>query len=114
MNASSTRRWSDVPCPYQGVCGVYCGISRNKPESFRGFPSPGSDDLREILIAVFVVVTIVVAVFPIAMVMVLFGVFVPFSFFATIPLTIAPSITVTLVPFAIVPAPRHDDGKLLR
>jgi hypothetical protein len=71
-------------------------------------------DLNRLLIAVVVVVTIVVAIFPIAMVMMLFGVFVPFTFFATIPLTIVPAITVTLVPFAVVPAPRHDDGKLLR
>jgi hypothetical protein len=66
-------------------------------------------DLSRLLIAVVVVVAIVVAVFPIAVVM---GVFVPFSFFATIPLTIGPSITVTLIPFAVVPT-RYDDGKLL-
>ena len=55
-----------------------------------------------ILIAVFVAVTIVVAVFPVTIVTVMFTVFVPFSFFAAIPLTIVPLITVMLVPFAIV------------
>jgi len=72
------------------------------PASFRGFPSPAPTTYRIILIAVFVAVTIVVAVFPVAMVTVMFTVFVPFSFFAVIPLAIAPLITVMLVPFAIV------------
>ena len=68
---------------------------------------------RRILIAVFVAVTIVMAVFPIAMVTVMFTVFVPFSFFAAIPLAIVPLITVMLVPFAIVSA-RYGNGELLR
>ena len=68
---------------------------------------------RRILIAVFVFVTIVVAVFPVTMVTVMFTVFVPFSFFAAIPLTIVPLITVMLVPFAVVSA-RYGNGELLR
>jgi hypothetical protein len=83
------------------------------PESFRGFPSPAPTTCRRILIAVFVAVTIVVAVFPVAMVTVMFTVFVPFSFFAGIPLTIVPLITVMLVPFAVVSA-RYGNGELLR
>ena len=66
-----------------------------------------------VLIAVVVVVTIVVAIFPVTIVTVVFTIFVPFSLFALVPLAIVPSITVTLVPFAVVAA-RHDDGKLLR
>jgi archaellum biogenesis protein FlaJ (TadC family) len=88
-------------------------ISRNKPESYRGLPSPGSDKYRQILIAVFVTVTIIVAVFPVTIVTVMFTVFVPFPIFAAIPLTIVPLITVMLVPFAIVSA-RYGNGKLLR
>ena len=68
---------------------------------------------RRILIAVFVAVTIVVAVFPVAIVTVMFTVSVPFSFFAAIPLTIVPSITMILVPFAVVSA-RYGNGELLR
>src|SRR5271165_1641054 len=67
----------------------------------------------EFLIAVFVVVMIVVAVFPVAMVTVMFTVFVPFSFFAAIPLTIVPLITVMLVPLAVVSA-RYGNDELLR
>jgi len=44
---------------------------------------------------------------------VMFTVFVPFSFFAGIPLTIVPLITVMLVPFAVVSA-RYGNGELLR
>ena len=40
---------------------------------------------------VFVLVTIEVAVFPVTIVMVMFPIFVPFSFFAAVPLTIAGS-----------------------
>jgi hypothetical protein len=43
------------------------------------------------------------------MVTVMFTVFVPFSFFAGIPLTIVPLITVMLVPFAVVSA-RYGPG----
>ena len=45
--------------------------------------------------------------------MVVFVIFVPFSFFAAIPLTIVPSITMTLIPFAVV-ASRYGDNELLR
>jgi hypothetical protein len=65
------------------------------------------------LIAVFVAITIVVAVFPVTIVTVMLTVFVPFSFFAAIPLTIVPAITVMLVPFAIMSA-RYGNGELLR
>ena len=41
---------------------------------------------------VFVLVTILVAVFPVTIVTVMFPIFVPFSFFAVVPLTIAPII----------------------
>jgi hypothetical protein len=68
---------------------------------------------RRILITTFVVVTIVVAVFPVTIVTVMFTVFVAFSFFAAIPLPIVPLITVMLVPFAIVSA-RYGNGELLR
>ena len=47
------------------------------------------------------------------MVTVMFTVFVPFSFFAAIPLTIVPLITVMLVPLAVV-SPRYGNGELLR
>jgi hypothetical protein len=66
-----------------------------------------------ILIAVFVLVTIVVAVFPVTIVTMRFTIFVPFSFFAAVPLTIVPMISVLLVPFAIVSA-RYSNGELLR
>jgi hypothetical protein len=66
-----------------------------------------------ILTAVLVLVTIVVAVFPVTIVMVMFTIFVPFSFFTAVPLTIVPMITVMLVPFAIVSA-RYSNGELLR
>jgi hypothetical protein len=64
-------------------------------------------------IAVFVLVTVVVTVFPVTVVMVMFMIFVPFSFFAPVPLTIVPMITVMLVPFAIMSA-RYSNGELLR
>jgi hypothetical protein len=54
-----------------------------------------------------------VAVFPITIVMVVFMIFVPFSFVAAIPLAIVPMITVTLVPFAIMSA-WYSNGELLR
>jgi len=63
--------------------------------------------IQRILIAVFVAVTIVVAVFPVAIVTVMFTVSVPF------PLTIVPFITMMLVPFAVVSA-RYGNGELLR
>jgi hypothetical protein len=64
------------------------------------------------LAAVFVLVTIVVAVFPVTIVMVMFLIFMSFSFIATVPLTIMPMITVMLVPFAIV-STRYSNGELL-
>jgi uncharacterized membrane protein len=67
----------------------------------------------EFLIAISLVVTIVVAVFPVTIVTVMFTVFVPFSFFAAIPTTIVPLITVMLVPFTVVSA-RYGNGELLR
>ena len=73
----------------------------------------GSSVERRILIVVFVAITIVVAIFPETIVMVMFMVSVLFSFFAAIPLTIVPLITVMLVPFAIVSA-RYGNGELLR
>jgi hypothetical protein len=51
------------------------------------------------------------------MVTVMFTVFMPFSFFAAIPLTIVPLISVMLVPFAVVSArysTRYGNGQLLR
>ncbi len=74
---------------------------------------PARTTYRIILIAVFVAVTIVVAVSPVAMVTVMFTVFVPFSFAGAIPLTIVPLITVMLVPFAVV-STRYGYGELLR
>ena len=62
---------------------------------------------------VFGAVPIVVAVFPVTIVTVMFMVSMLFSFFAAIPLTIVPLITVMLVPFAIVSA-RYGNGELLR
>ena len=90
--------------------------SERHPESSwvcRGLPSPASTTYRKILTVVFVAVTIVVAVFPVTIVTVMLMVFVPFSFFAAIPLTTVPLITVMLVSFAIVSA-RYGNGELLR
>jgi hypothetical protein len=48
----------------------------------------------KILTVVFILVTIVVPVFPVTTMMVMFAIFVPFSIFAAVPLTIVPEITV--------------------
>jgi len=98
---------------------------RTKPAQFGGQIAPQDNTastpsgrcatlpFSKILTVVFVLVTIVVAVFPVTIVMVMFPIFVPFSFFAVVPLTIAPIITVMLVPFAIVSA-RYSNRELLR
>ena len=59
--------------------------------------SPVPTTYRRILITVFVVVTIVVAVFPVTIVTMMFTVFVAFSFFAAIPLTIVPLISAKVI-----------------
>ena len=112
--ASLIQYFRPVKSIDQSTCPLPCTRPLSfLPESFQGFPSPAPMPTVEFLIAVFVVVTIVVAVFPVAMVTVMFTVFVPFSFFAAIPLTIVPLITVMLVPFAVVSA-RYGNGELLR
>jgi hypothetical protein len=104
--------WTSPALIRASAACIVGSVATNRSRS-GGFPSPGSDDLREILIALFVVVTIVVAVFPVTIVTVMFTVFVPFSFFAAIPLSIVPLITVMLVPSAIV-STRYGNGELLR
>ena len=79
---------------------------RTKPAQFGGQIAPRDNTastparrcatlpFSKILTVVFILVTIVVPVFPVTTMMVMFAIFVPFSIFAAVPLTIVPEITV--------------------